>query len=68
MRENDGKMVTETSNGYLQAASSKRTQAVDELVSQTNAGRKTKYRENAKKLNVDLSIIENDFGAKLEGR
>jgi uncharacterized protein YdbL (DUF1318 family) len=61
-------LVTETSNGYLRAVPAKRTPEVDRLVSQTNAARKAKYREIAKKLKVDLGTVERDFGAKLGGR
>jgi len=60
-------MVTETSNGYLRAVPAKRSPQVDKLVSQTNSARKAKYREIAKKLKVDLSVVERDFGAKLGG-
>jgi uncharacterized protein YdbL (DUF1318 family) len=61
-------LVSETGSGYLQATPAKRTPEVDRLVSQTNAARKTKYREIAKKLKVDLSVVEKDFGQKLRGR
>lgn len=61
-------MVTETSTGYLRAVPAKRTPAVDRLVNQTNAARKAKYRDIAKKLKVDLSVVEKDFGQKLGGR
>jgi uncharacterized protein YdbL (DUF1318 family) len=60
-------LVTETRNGYLRAVPAKRTPQVDRLVSQTNAARKAKYREIAKKLKVDLGTVERDFGAKLGG-
>lgn len=61
-------LVTETSSGYLQAVPAKRTADVDRLVSKTNAARKAEYRDIAKRLNVDLSVVEKDFGKKLRGR
>lgn len=61
-------LVTETGNGYLRIVPGKRNAAVDRLVSRTNAARKSKYRDIAKKLNVDLRTVEKDFGRKLEGR
>ena len=61
-------LVIETRNGYLRAAPGKGTPDVEELVRRTNAARKQQYREIAKRLNVDLSIVEQDFGKKLGGR
>ena len=61
-------LVAETSNGYLRSVPGKRNAAVDQLVSRTNAARKAKYRDIAKKLNVDLRAVEKDFGRKLKGR
>jgi len=59
-------LVAETSRGYLRVQ--KGTPQVNQLVSRTNAARKQKYREIAKKLKVDLSVVERDFGKKLGGR
>jgi len=58
-------LVTETSRGYLRVK--KGMPGVSQLVIQTNAARKHKYREIAKKLKVDLSVVERDFGEKLGG-
>lgn len=60
--------VVETSNGYLRAAPGKGTPEVEALVRETNAARRQQYREIAERLNVDLSIVERDFGKRLGGR
>ncbi|WP_089725376.1 DUF1318 domain-containing protein [Candidatus Thiosymbion oneisti] len=59
-------LVAETGRGYLRAQ--KGTPEVKRLVNQTNAARKQKYREIAKRLKVGLDVVERDFGKKLGGR
>jgi len=61
-------LVTEASNGYLRVVPGRGSAAVNQLVSQTNAARKAKYSDIARKLNVDLRAVEQDFGRKLKGR
>ena len=61
-------LVTENSSGYLETVPAKKTPEVEKLVRQTNAARKAEYQKIAKKLKVDLSVVEKDFGRKLSGR
>jgi uncharacterized protein YdbL (DUF1318 family) len=61
-------LVTEKPNGYLAVSPGKGNPEVHRLVKDTNAKRKAKYQQIARRLKIDLSLVEADFGKKLGGK